>query len=60
MGENPEMVFNTGCPSIDLAMQVMKNKDNQFDVFKQYKGVGQELDLANGYIIVLQHPVTTE
>lgn len=60
MGEDPGMVFNTGCPSIDLAVEAMKNSGEQFDVFRYYKGVGNELDLSNGYIMVMQHPVTTE
>ncbi len=30
------------------------------DLFHRYKGVGPELDLSQSYIVVLQHPVTTE
>ena len=60
LGENPEMVFNTGCPSIDLASQVMKSPELDFDPYQKYGGVGPEPDLRNGYIIVMQHPVTTE
>ncbi len=60
LGENPKMIFNTGCPSIDLAIQVL-NEESHFDPFKKYGGVGQGRKiLRNGYIIVMQHPVTTE
>lgn len=60
LGENPEFVFNTGCPSIDLAKEVISNNVVQFDVFKKYTGSGKILNLSNGYLVVMQHPVTTE
>jgi len=60
MGERPESVFVTGCPSIDLAREVLKNPKLDFDVFSKYGGVGGILDLQQGYIVVIQHPVTTE
>ncbi len=60
MGENPEMVFNTGCPSIDLALDVLENSELNFDPFKKYNGLGDSFLLDEGYIVVLQHPVTTE
>lgn len=60
MGENPKKVFNTGCPSIDLAEEVIKNPILDFDPFERYGGVGRIQDWEKGYIVVLQHPVTTE
>ncbi len=60
LGENPEFVFNTGCPSIDLADNVSKKPGLDFDPYKKYGGVGSNPDLSNGYIVVMQHPVTTE
>jgi UDP-hydrolysing UDP-N-acetyl-D-glucosamine 2-epimerase len=60
LGENPEMVFNTGCPSIDLAAEVLENPSFDFDLFEKYSGSGKKLDLSNGYLVVMQHPVTTE
>lgn len=59
LGENPEMVFNTGCPSIDLA-HLIKNEKLDFDPYQKYGGVGAKPDLSNGYLVVMQHPVTTE
>ena len=56
MGENPEYVFNTGCPSIDL----ISNKSLGLENFSnQSKGLGN-LNLDEKYILVLQHPVTSE
>ena len=60
LGEDPEYVFNTGCPSIDLAAEVYKKPSLDFDPYKVYGGLGMRPDYKNGYIVVMQHPVTTE
>ena len=60
LGENPKMIFNTGCPSIDLALEVSKNKKLTFNPYNKYGGVGSFPDLSNGYLVVMQHPVTNE
>jgi UDP-hydrolysing UDP-N-acetyl-D-glucosamine 2-epimerase len=60
MGEEPETVITTGCPSIDIAAGVLRGPDLDFDPIEKYGGVGAELDLSQGYLVVLQHPVTTE
>jgi len=60
LGENPEFVFNTGCPSIDIAQKVANNDSLTFNPYEKYGGVGSEPDLNNGYIVVMQHPVTNE
>jgi UDP-hydrolysing UDP-N-acetyl-D-glucosamine 2-epimerase len=60
MGENPESVFVTGCPSIDIAAKVMEMPNLDFDPFSKYKGVGEAFDFQSGYLVVMQHPVTTE
>jgi UDP-hydrolysing UDP-N-acetyl-D-glucosamine 2-epimerase len=60
LGENPDMVFNTGCPSIDLAAIVKANPILNFDPYVKYGGVGNKPDLSNGYVVVMQHPVTNE
>ncbi len=61
LGENADMVFNTGCPSIDLAKEILNSPESMsFNPFQHYKGVGKELDLSKGYLVVMQHPVTTE
>ncbi len=60
MGEDPDRVFHTGCPSIDLAERVRQNGALDFDPYERYGGVGAAMDYSGGYIVVMQHPVTTE
>jgi len=60
MGEEPETVFVTGCPSIDLAASILDDPSLSFDPFEKYAGVGARFDYADGYLVVMQHPVTTE
>ena len=60
MGEDPEFVFNTGCPSIDIAADILLKPELDFDLYKKYGGVGSFPDIRNGYVVVMQHPVTTE
>ncbi len=60
MGEEPSSVHVTGCPSIDLADEVLKDPALDFDPFEKYNGVGPTPDLSDGYVVVMQHPVTTE
>ena len=60
MGENPATVHVTGCPSVDLAARVMSEREGAFDPFAHYGGVGARFDPTAGYLVVMQHPVTTE
>lgn len=60
LGEDSETVINTGCPSIDLASKVLKNPQLDFDPIEKYGGVGKIGNWKDGYIVVMQHPVTTE
>ena len=58
MGEDPERVFLTGCPAIDIVADLDLTPPD--DLFIRYKGVGPDLDIHKPYLVVLQHPVTTE
>jgi len=58
MGEDPETVHYTGCPAIDLVADLDLTLPP--DIFTRYKGVGADLDPAKPYLVVLQHPVTSE
>jgi UDP-hydrolysing UDP-N-acetyl-D-glucosamine 2-epimerase len=66
MGENPDTVFNVGCPRVDLVREILQEHRNgegidQDEFFKSYKGVGGRFDLEKDrFLIVSQHPVTTE
>lgn len=58
MGEDPNTVHLTGCPAIDLLTDIDLKLPR--DLFKKYGGVGAPIDITKPYIVVLQHPVTTE
>jgi UDP-hydrolysing UDP-N-acetyl-D-glucosamine 2-epimerase len=61
MGENPDMVFVTGCPSIDLAKEALAQEPRSMREFAQkYTGVGAAVDFSKPYLVVMQHPVTTQ
>lgn len=60
MGERPDTVHLVGCPRIDLVAEVMEQgrKGVTADLFSD--GVGGQFDLEYPFIMVSQHPVTTE
>ncbi|OOY34302.1 UDP-N-acetylglucosamine 2-epimerase [Solemya velum gill symbiont] len=58
MGEIPDTVHLTGCPAIDVVVGLDMTLAPDF--FEKYKGVGDDLSVEKDYIVVLQHPVTTE
>lgn len=60
LGENEETIFITGCPSIDIAAEIATQGTKNFNIYDKYSGSGNSLDLSDGYIIAMQHPVTTE
>lgn len=60
MGEYREKVFNTGCPSMDLVYEVMNSSAEIIDPIQKYGGVGKDINFHDGYIVVMQHPVTDE
>jgi len=58
MGEEPSSVFLTGCPAIDIISNIdLSLPENIFDM---YGGVGHKINPSEPYIVVIQHPVTTE
>ena len=59
MGEDPSTVHVTGGPDIDLAAEILASPELAFDVFERYGGVGDRFPLDDGYVVVVQHPVTT-
>ena len=58
MGEDPSNVHCTGCPSIDIISDLDLKLPT--DIFHRYKGVGPDIDPEKPFLVVLQHPVTTE
>lgn len=57
MGEDPKKIFTVGCPSLDLIASIDLSLDN---VMSRYGGTGTKIDWSSRYLLVLQHPVTTE
>jgi UDP-hydrolysing UDP-N-acetyl-D-glucosamine 2-epimerase len=60
MGENESVVHLTGCPSMDLALRVSEDGGLEIHPFSATTSPGVPFDLKQPYLIVLQHPVTTE
>lgn len=58
MGEQPEGIFVTGCPSMDLLKDAWQPLPQDF--FQRHPGVGASMDVRQPYLVVMQHPVTTE
>ena len=61
LGENPAAIHVTGCPSIDIARLSLAAEPRDMKTLgAKYTGVGATVDLSKPYIVVMQHPVTTE
>jgi UDP-hydrolysing UDP-N-acetyl-D-glucosamine 2-epimerase len=58
MGEDPAWVFNVGCPSIDLVART--DLGLRREVLEQFGGAGAPIDPGKPFVLVMQHPVTTE
>lgn len=58
MGEQPESIFVTGCPSMDLLQNASLPLTEDF--FLRHPGVGASINVRQPYLVVVQHPVTTE
>ncbi len=59
LGERKQDVYLVGCPRVDLVSEILKTKDS--DLNKSLKeGVGAEININEPFLLVSQHPVTTE
>jgi UDP-hydrolysing UDP-N-acetyl-D-glucosamine 2-epimerase len=58
LGEHEETIHICGCPAIDLAAEA--SSVDTGDLFARYGGTGDKLDWYKPFLVVLQHPVTTE
>jgi UDP-hydrolysing UDP-N-acetyl-D-glucosamine 2-epimerase len=58
MGEDPAAVFNVGCPSIDLVARTELGARR--DALEHFGGVGPPIDADRPFVLMIQHPVTTE
>ena len=63
MGEDERFIFNVGCPRIDLVKKEINKKNSDIllkEFFENFKGVGRDMDIKDNFLLVSQHPVTTE
>jgi UDP-hydrolysing UDP-N-acetyl-D-glucosamine 2-epimerase len=60
LGERPEDIHLVGCPRIDLVAEILGSRPACADDRIFELGVGDRLDLAQPFLLVSQHPVTTE
>ncbi|MEX2650530.1 MAG: UDP-N-acetylglucosamine 2-epimerase [Alphaproteobacteria bacterium] len=58
MGEEPAAVHVTGCPSLDPLRGIERGLAPDF--FAAHGGSGAAIDASRPFLVVLQHPVTTE
>lgn len=60
LGEIPENVHLVGCPRIDLVAEILAQNVELAAEQLFSTGVGEALDLDQPFLLVSQHPVTTE
>jgi len=61
MGEEPDTVHVVGCPRMDMVADIARSDDSlPGSEAMEMEGVGGHVDLDAPYLLVSQHPVTTE
>lgn len=60
MGEDPTTVHVVGCPRIDLIKELVSRRDGLDGGWIDKEGVGGHVDVDKPFLLVSQHPVTTE
>jgi UDP-hydrolysing UDP-N-acetyl-D-glucosamine 2-epimerase len=61
MGERPDTVHVVGCPRIDLVNEIANQTGGiPHAEWLDREGVGAHIDLSKPFLLVNQHPVTTE
>jgi UDP-hydrolysing UDP-N-acetyl-D-glucosamine 2-epimerase len=61
MGEHPTTVHVVGCPRIDLVSEIAKEDSALPErAWLELEGVGGQINLDEPFLLVSQHPVTTE
>jgi len=59
LGEKDDSIFHVGCPRIDLVNEYLNQVPENFDQALS-EGVGDTLDFSQPFVLISQHPVTTE
>ena len=60
LGELPESIHNVGCPRLDLVANIIDNLDSVDMSPIATEGVGDNIDITQPFVLLSQHPVTTE
>jgi UDP-hydrolysing UDP-N-acetyl-D-glucosamine 2-epimerase len=61
MGEDPQTVHPVGCPRVDLVAEISRTNGHVgSDGWLDREGVGAHITLDQPFLLVSQHPVTTE
>jgi UDP-hydrolysing UDP-N-acetyl-D-glucosamine 2-epimerase len=60
LGEDPNYIFQVGCPRVDIVRQTLESPAQDIQSELTQSGVGAEIDIGKPFILVSQHPVTTE
>lgn len=60
LGEREETIFDVGSPSIDVISELDLDDLAPVEEDLRDKGVGADIDLLDDYLLVIQHPITTE
>ena len=60
LGELPESIHNVGCPRLDLVANIIDNLDSVDMSPIATEGVGDNSDITQPFVLLSQHPVTTE
>ena len=60
LGEREEDVHMVGCPRIDLVAEILAGPADGLDAHLFDTGVGARLDVHKPFVLLSQHPVTTE
>ena len=59
LGEKKQDVYQVGCPRIDLIKDIIENSTPEL-LESMKAGVGAEINIEDPFVIISQHPVTTE
>ncbi len=60
LGERSQDVYMVGCPRIDLVSEISAAQEVELNDCLFDLGVGERFDLSKPFLLVSQHPVTTE
>jgi UDP-hydrolysing UDP-N-acetyl-D-glucosamine 2-epimerase len=60
MGEDPHTTFDVGCTSFDVIAEMDLDNLSPLMDLQLKSGVGPTINLNEPYLLVIQHPVTTE